>query len=163
MTLENGKNSQILTHNQYSFLRWRVALMELGLSSVNLSAARVPIPDYGCGPDPYQSIQVHDYLSVSFVRMDPYAKAASKKTIEVFQQYYPETLSRKFFVNVPVVMGWMFSAMKLLLSKETVKKFSVLSYGQQLAGELSQNVPAEYGGQGGELKDVAIELNYKDE
>ena len=147
--------------NVNSFLRWRVALMELGLSYINLSTARVPIPDYNCGPDLYQGIQVHDYLSVSFLRMDPYAKTASKKTIEVFQQYYPETLSHKFFINVPIVMGWMFNAMKLILSKETVKKFSVLSYGQQLATEIDQNVPIEYGGQGGRLKDVATQLKYK--
>lgn len=137
--------------------------MELGLrqSYLNLKNASKPIPDYNCGPDPYQGIQVHDYLSVSFLRMDPYAKAASKKTIEIFQQYYPEMLSRKFFVNVPVIMGWMFNAMKLVLAKETVKKFTVLSYGQQLAIELDENVPTEYGGNGGQLKDVGIQLHYK--
>ncbi len=135
--------------------------MELGLSHLDLSTATAPIPDYNCGPDPYQGIQVHDYLSVSFLRMDPYAKAASKKTIDVFQQFYPETLSRKFFVNVPVVMGWMFNAMKLVLAKETVKKFTVLSYGEQLATELSSNVPSEYGGAGGRLKDVGEQLNHR--
>ena len=134
--------------------------MELGLrqSHPNLKNACKPIPDYNCGSDPYQGIQVHDYLSVSFLRMDPYAKAASKKTIETFQQYYPEMLSRKFFVNVPVVMGWMFNAMKLILSRETVKKFTVLSYGQQLATELDENVPTEYGGKGGQLRDIGVQL-----
>ncbi|KAK3081316.1 Non-classical phosphatidylinositol transfer protein (PITP) [Coniosporium uncinatum] len=130
------------------FIRWRVALMELGLSKLNLYSATTPIPDFGQGPDPYQGIQVHDYLRVSFLRQDPLVKAASKKTIDLFGRVYPETLSRKFFVNVPVVMGWMFTAMKMVLSKETVKKFTVLSYGNQLSGELGQSVPKVYGGSG---------------
>ena len=66
------------------FLRWRVALMELGIEKLGLTSATKPIPDFGQGPDPYQGIQVHDYMSVSFLRQDPYVKAASKKTIEVF-------------------------------------------------------------------------------
>lgn len=125
--------------------------MELGLEKLKLSEATAPIPDYGKGADPYQGYQIHDYLNVSFIRMDPYAKAASKKTIETFSRYYPETLSRKFFVNVPVVMGWMFNAMKLVLPKETVRKFTVLSYGNELAKELGPEVPEAYGGKGGDL------------
>ncbi|KAI9661176.1 MAG: Non-classical phosphatidylinositol transfer protein (PITP) [Bathelium mastoideum] len=140
------------------FLRWRVALMELGIQKMNLRAAKTPIPDYGQGPDPYQGVQVHDYLNISFLRMDPHAKAASTKTIEVFKQYYPETLSRKFFVNVPRVMGWMFSAIRLVLSKETVQKFTVLTFGKDLAGELGENVPEQYGGNGGRLESVGETL-----
>ncbi|ORY14820.1 CRAL-TRIO domain-containing protein [Clohesyomyces aquaticus] len=136
------------------FLRWRVGLMERSVHKLGLSTGTRPIPDFGQGPDPYQGFQVHDYLQVSFLRMDPDAKAASKKTIETFQKYYPETLSRKFFVNVPLVMGWLFAAMKLFVAKETVKKFTVLSYGADLAGELGKGVPKEYGGEKGELKEV---------
>lgn len=140
------------------FIRWRVGLMELGISRLCLSSATRPIPNYGEGPDPYQGIQVHDHLNVSFLRMDPCAKAASKRTIELFQKYYPETLSRKFFVNVPVVMGWMFQAMRPFLAKETVKKFTVLSYGNQLANELGMGVPEVYGGKGGALETVGETL-----
>ena len=140
------------------FLRWRVGLMELGIQKMNLQAAKTPIPDFGKGPDPYQGVQVHDYMNVSFLKMDPFAKAASSKTIEVFKQYYPETLSRKFFVNVPRIMGWMFSAIRLVLSKETVQKFTVLTSGKDLAGELSDVVPEEYGGKGGNLEDVGQSL-----
>ncbi|KAF2262614.1 phosphatidylinositol transfer protein SFH5 [Lojkania enalia] len=140
------------------FLRWRVGLMERSVQKLGLETATQPIPDFGQGPDPYQGFQVHDYLQVSFIRMDPNAKAASKKTIETFQRYYPETLSRKFFVNVPVVMGWLFSAMKLFVAKETIKKFTVLSYGNQLAAELGPAVPNEYGGTLGELKEVGETL-----
>jgi len=132
--------------------------MELGVEKLGLDKATQPIPNFGEGPDPYQGIQIHDYLNASFLRMDPDAKAASKKTIETFQKYYPETLSRKFFVNVPVVMGWLFSAMKLFVAKETVKKFTVLSYGEQLANELGPEVPVVYGGKGDNLETVGETL-----
>lgn len=81
-------------------------------------------------------------------------KAASKKTIETLGRYYPETLSRKFFVNVPIVMGWFYQAVKLVVAKETVKKFTVLSYGNQLATELGPGIPTVYGGTSGELKEI---------
>lgn len=132
--------------------------MELGIEKLELAKATNPIPDFGEGPDPYQGIQIHDYLNVSFLQMDPDAKAASKKTIETLQSYYPETLSRKFFVNVPVIMGWLFSAMKLVVAKETVKKFTVLSYGNQLTKELGPGVPKAYGGEGEELENMAESL-----
>ena len=146
-----------------SFLRWRVGLMELGLEKLNLAAATKPIPDFGQGPDPYQGIQIHDYLSVSFLRQDPHVKAASKKTIDVFSSYYPETLSRKFFVNVPVLMGWVFAAFKLVLPKETIKKFTVLSYGNTLNAELGPGVPEAYGGKGGALATIGETLKENDD
>jgi hypothetical protein len=143
-----------------AFLRWRVGLMEKSIQKLNLSHATQPIPNYNEGPDPYQGFQVHDYLQVSFLRQDPLVKAATKKTIEVLGRYYPETLSRKFFVNVPVVMGWLFNATKLFIAKETVKKFTVLSYGNQLAGELGQSIPKEYGGTQGALSEVGEGMQF---
>lgn len=103
---------------------------------------------------------MHDYLQVSFLRQDPLVKAATKKTIEVLGRYYPETLSRKFFVNVPVVMGWLFNATKLFIAKETVKKFTVLSYGNQLATELGQSIPKEYGGTKNALAEVGEGMQF---
>ncbi|KAF1999985.1 CRAL/TRIO domain-containing protein [Amniculicola lignicola CBS 123094] len=133
------------------FLRWRVGLMERSVQRLGLGTATKPIPDYQVGPDPYKGFQVHDYLSVSFLRMDSATKAASKKTIEVFGRYYPETLDRKYFVNVPVIMGWLFAAMKLFVAKETQKKFTVLSYGNTLVTELGISLPTTYGGAAEEL------------
>ncbi|KAF2458033.1 phosphatidylinositol transfer protein SFH5 [Lineolata rhizophorae] len=157
---DSGNAKDVITYNNYgavkdfkvtfgdldAFIRWRVGLMELGLEKLDLAAAAAPIPDFGQGKDPYQGIQVHDYHDVSFLRPDPLVKSSSKKAIETFQKYYPETLGRKFFVNVPVIMGWFYSAMKLVLAKETVRKFTMLSYGNTLAAELGPNVPAAYGG-----------------
>lgn len=80
--------------------------MELTLAELNLNAATQPIPDYGQGPDPYQAIQVHDYLSVSFFRQPAEIKTSSSKIIDLFQKYYPETVSYKYFVNVPLIMQW---------------------------------------------------------
>jgi hypothetical protein len=152
----------IITDFMDSFLRWRVALMELLVTKLSLQTATEPIPDYGAGTDQYQGIQVHDYKSVSFLRMDPRAKAASKKTIEILGAHYPETLSRKLFVNVPLIMQWMFGAMKLIVSKETTHKFAVLSYGTHVAQELGdKTVPKEYGGEGGTLSDVGEQLMFK--
>lgn len=85
------------------FMRWRVALMELTIARLDIANATTPVPDYSKGPDPYQAVQIHDYLSVSFLRQAPEVKAASSKTIQLFQQVYPETMSKKFFVNVPIV------------------------------------------------------------
>lgn len=144
------------------FLRWRVGLMELGLARLDLSSATRPIPDYNDGPDPYQCIQVHDYLSVSFLRQNADAKAAAKKAIEIFQSYYPETLSQKLFVNVPIVMGWFYSAMTMVLSKETVKKFKVITYGKEVRTVLGPGVPAVYGGKGDSLDEMAETLKMND-
>lgn len=128
-----------------AFLRWRVGLMERSVDLLQLG-------DYtGDGViDTKQAIQVHDYLSVSFLRMHPSVKAGSRAIIDLMTKHYPESMRRKFFVNVPAVMGWMFSAMRLFLSKETVQKFTILGYGQYLAGELghADRLPKEYGGAG---------------
>jgi len=145
-----------------TFLRWRVGLMEKSVQALNLAAATQPIPDFGQGPDPYQGFQVHDYLQVSFLRRDPLVKTATSKTIEVLGKHYPETLSRKFFVNVPTVMGWVYTAVKLVVAKETAKKFTVLSSGNQLAAELGKGVPKEYGGDKGELQEVGEAVKFVD-
>lgn len=59
-----------------------------------------------------------------------------------------ETMSRKFFVSVPYIMSWVFTAMKIFISAETQKKFTVMSVATNLAGELGPGVPEAYGGKG---------------
>ncbi|KAI9805513.1 MAG: hypothetical protein M1825_000764 [Sarcosagium campestre] len=144
-----------------AFIRWRVALMERSLARLSLSTATLPIPDYGQGADPYQMVQVHDYLSVRFLRMDPTIRAASSRIIALFQAQYPELLSRKFFVNVPVVMGWVYAGMKVFMAKDTARKLSMLSYGEQLVRELGPGVPVEYGGKGPSLVDGGETVRFK--
>ncbi|APA05568.1 hypothetical protein SS1G_10044 [Sclerotinia sclerotiorum 1980 UF-70] len=164
-TSEGGK--EVITWNIYGavkdtkktfsdvpeFLRWRAALMELSIRELDLASATEKIPENG--PDPYRMIQVHDYLNVSFLRMDPGIRAASKETIQTFSMAYPELLKEKFFVNVPMVMGWVFTAMKIFLSADTIKKFHPLSYGSDLGAEIpgiAEKLPKEYGGKGEELE-----------
>lgn len=134
--------------------------MECSIELLDLASAKEPIPDWDLTKptvDPYQAMQVHDYLQVSFFRAPAEVKTASKKTIELFQKYYPELLEKKFFVNVPVIMGWVYNAMRLLIAKETFKKLTMLSYGAELAKQMgSDSIPADYGGKGRPLKDTAI-------
>ncbi|KAI9886839.1 MAG: Non-classical phosphatidylinositol transfer protein (PITP) [Watsoniomyces obsoletus] len=163
-----GISKQVVTWNIYGavkdnkktfgdiedFIRWRVALMERSIAHLELGSAIVPIPDYGAGSDPYQMVQIHDYLSVKFLRMDPTIRAASQRTIALFQAHYPELLSRKFFVNVPYVMSWIFAVMRLVVASETSRKLTMLSSGESVAYELGDAVPRTYGGQGEDLEKV---------
>jgi hypothetical protein len=139
------------------FVQWRAALMELAVQDLKMNDATEVI-DYD-GEDPYQMIQVHDYMNVKFFRMDPSVRAATKKVIEVFATAYPELLREKFFVNVPAIMGWMFTAMKFVLSRNTTRKFHPITNGVNLAREFSpliaEKIPKSYGGKGPELKEDA--------
>ncbi|GAQ08957.1 phosphatidylinositol transfer protein sfh5 [Aspergillus lentulus] len=142
------------------FVKWRVALMELAVKELKMAEATSVI-NYD-GEDPYQMIQVHDYLNVSFLRLNPAIKAATKKTIEVFTTAYPELLREKFFVNVPAIMGWMFAAMKVFLSKNTTRKFHPISNGANLAREfpsLKDQFPKVYGGSAPALQEGARTVN----
>ncbi|KAF9872210.1 cral trio domain protein [Colletotrichum karsti] len=147
------KDKQATFGNVDEFIKWRAALMELSVRKLNLDKVQTPIPEGG--EDPYQMIQVHDYLNVSFLRMDPAVKNASSQTIKIFAMAYPELLNHKYFVNIPALMGWVFKAMKVFLAPKTVSKFHPLGYGSELANEipsLKQSLPKEYGGSGENIK-----------
>ncbi|KAI2622444.1 CRAL/TRIO domain-containing protein [Hypoxylon sp. NC1633] len=143
--------------NLDEFINWRVALMELAVQELNLPTATKPITaDW----DPYKIFQVHDYKSISFLRQSPAVKSASTETIRVFATAYPELLKEKFFINVPVIMGFMYGIMKLFVAPKTIKKFHPMSNGGYLAKEftdskvpaLGEKLPTEYGGKGAALK-----------
>lgn len=137
--------------------------MELGVQKLNLPSITKPIEDGG--EDPYQMIQVHDYLSVSFFKMDPHVKTASQQIIKTFGMAYPELLAHKYFVNVPMVMGWMYAAMKLFLAPATLKKFHPMSSGKSLAAEMpeiAQDLPKEYGGGKGSLQETGEMIQMKE-
>ena len=61
--------------------------------------------------------------------------------------------SRKYFINVPTLLTWVFWLFKPLISAATLAKMSVVGSGARTIGaELSQVIPAEelpkkYGGQ----------------
>lgn len=129
--------------------------MEMAVAELNLQEATTMIPSEG--PDPYQMLQVHDYMNVSFLRMPSNLRAATKETISIFSMAYPELLKEKFFINVPFVMGWMYTALKLVLSPNTIRKFHVITSGANLAAEFpsfGNSLPEAYGGKGATLADV---------
>ncbi|CAD0096002.1 unnamed protein product [Aureobasidium vineae] len=135
--------------------------MELTIQSLSLSSTKIPIPDYTKGPDPHQALQIHDYLRVSFLRQPAEVKAASQKAIQLFSAHYPETLSKKYFVNVPLVMQWMFGAMQVFMAKETVQKMQWMSYGEELHKYVGKGVAKEYGGEGPGLEEAGVTPGYK--
>jgi len=92
-------------------------------------------------------VQVHDYAQTSLFSFSAITRRASKSTIQIFSDYYPELLATKFFVNVPRVLAWVFGAISNFLSKETVEKFVVLGDARDLSKwiELDQ-LPERYGG-----------------
>lgn len=137
--------------------------MELSVQKLKLNEVTALIPEGG--EDPYQMIQTHDYLNVSFFRMDPAVKAASKETIQTLSMAYPELLAHKYFVNVPFIMGWMFGAMKLFLAPATLRKFHPMTSGTTLASELPtivSSLPAEYGGKGPSVKEGGQQLLFSE-
>lgn len=75
-------------------------------------------------------------------------------------RFYPETVSYKYFVNVPLVMQWMMGAMKALMSKDSVQRMTWMTYGNQLHSYLGSDVPKEYGGNGPSLEESAITPRY---
>lgn len=149
----NVKSMDETFGNLEEFIEWRVALMELAMQELNIAGAVAPYL-ITADSDPYKIYQVHDYKSISFLRQSPLAKAAAKETISVFSTAYPELLKEKFFVNVPLVMGFMYGLMKLFVAPKTLKKFHPMSNGGALALEfgtsrvksLGDDLPKEYGG-----------------
>ncbi|KAJ2489167.1 Non-classical phosphatidylinositol transfer protein (PITP) [Coemansia sp. RSA 2050] len=96
------------------FLRWRVQLHERGMQGLDF----VNVADM---------IQVHDYDGVSVFGYDKVARAASKATVQLMSDNYPETLATKIFANVP---GWgetVFNVICRWLSDDTKRKFVVVS------------------------------------
>lgn len=120
-----------------NFLRWRIGLMERGLLLLDYT-----------DPDNRQMANVHDYTGVLLFRADKKQKESTKEIIEIFGAHYPELLSTKFFVGVPFYLAWVFSFLKTIgiVSKETLKKFNVIS-GTDLASEkVFPELPKFYGG-----------------
>lgn len=120
-----------------TFLRWRVGLMERSLVLLNFTDL-----------DNNKIAQVHDYKNVSMFRIDPGMKAATKEIITVFSDNYPELLSKKYFINVPLIMGWVFSFFKAtgLMSAETLKKFEMRNHGDLSDAFGKDNLPKDYNG-----------------
>lgn len=136
-----GKNNDLATafSDVQRFIRWRVALMEEGIKLVDFETVD-------------QMIQVHDYEGITLSSRTANSKAAASAISAIFQSHYPEFLARKFFVNVPSLMTWIFWLFKPVLSAATLAKMKVVGHGPSTIGkELlplvdDKELPAQYGG-----------------
>ncbi|RKP15260.1 CRAL-TRIO domain-containing protein, partial [Piptocephalis cylindrospora] len=102
------------------FVRWRVQLMELSMLQCDFLHAD-------------SLLMIHDYAGVSIFSYDRYAKAASKKTISILQDNYPECLAVKLFIHIP---WWGTSIYKLVsrwIPEATRKKISIVSTAETLS------------------------------
>ncbi|CAI5757423.1 unnamed protein product [Candida verbasci] len=119
------------------FLRWRIGLMEKSLQLIDFSS----VENNKIG-------QIHDYKNVSMFKIDPNMKVATKEIIEIFGNNYPELLSTKFFINVPLIMGWVFTFFKTIkvINEDTLKKFQVLNHGNLTESLNTEDLSKDYCG-----------------
>ncbi|KAI0925095.1 hypothetical protein AcW2_005784 [Taiwanofungus camphoratus] len=123
---------------------WRVAFMEKSIQLLDFENTD-------------QMIQVHDYQGVSMTSRDANSKAAASQATAIFQNYYPEFLSSKWFVNVPGLMAWIFWLFKPLIPAKTLAKFSMVGSGPQTIGNAllpiinAKELPKQYGGEAGDF------------
>ncbi|KAG2141237.1 CRAL-TRIO domain-containing protein [Suillus clintonianus] len=121
------------------FLRWRVAFMEESIALLDFETID-------------QMIQIHDYEGVGMSSRTPASKNAASEASSIFQGHYPEFLAKKFFVNVPSFLTWIFWIFKPLLSAATVAKMSVVGSGPKVIGSAllplipADQLPKRYGG-----------------
>ncbi|KAG6897825.1 hypothetical protein C0992_010630 [Termitomyces sp. T32_za158] len=135
-----GNNLTEVFSDTARFIRWRVALHEKSISLLDFTEID-------------QTVQIHDYLGVGLTSRDAKSKAAASEATNIFQSHYPELLYKKFFVNVPTLMNWIFWAFKPLLPAATLAKMSVVGTGHHALGKAllpvidAEELPKRYGGE----------------
>ncbi|KDR80634.1 hypothetical protein GALMADRAFT_240979 [Galerina marginata CBS 339.88] len=121
------------------FIRWRVALMEKSVAELDFVEVD-------------QMLQIHDYEGVSLTSRDANSKAAAAEATNIFQSHYPELLYKKFFVNIPTLLNWIFWAFKPLLSANTLAKMTVVGTSHHAIKKAllpyieEKELPKRYGG-----------------
>ncbi|KAG2150285.1 CRAL-TRIO domain-containing protein [Suillus bovinus] len=121
------------------FLRWRVAFMEESIALLDFETVD-------------QMIQIHDYEGVSMSSRTQASKNAASEASSIFQSHYPEFLAKKFFVNVPSFLTWIFWIFKPFIATATVAKMSVIGSGPNVIGTAllplipADQLPKRYGG-----------------
>jgi hypothetical protein len=127
-----------------AFIRWRFQLMERAIGQIDLED-----PD----PKAVETItQIHEYKGVSFFAVDSNVRTASKRIVQMFQDYYPEFLHVKLFLNIPTFLEFLYKLFSSLSSSKTRAKFRMLGPSNsktELQALLdNDNLPIEYGGTG---------------
>ncbi|KCV72755.1 hypothetical protein, variant [Fonticula alba] len=140
------------------FLRWRISLIERAMLMLDFqgdwSLVGADTCPHGLGThDTLMLTQVHDYEGVglfSSMGRDARIKALTKEVISLMSDHYPETLRRKFFINVPRLMAGLMSVFSAFTPAATKSKFIVASAGSAQSALFEHidptNVPVEYGG-----------------
>ncbi|KAF9269104.1 CRAL/TRIO domain-containing protein [Marasmius fiardii PR-910] len=134
-----NKDIQAVFGDVDRFLRWRVAFMEKGLEQLDFETVD-------------QMIQIHDYEGVSMTSRDANSKNAASQASSIFGAHYPELLYKKFFVNVPSYLTWIFWLFKPIIPAATLAKMSVVGTGSHAIGKAllphidANELPKRYGG-----------------
>ncbi|KAG5647504.1 hypothetical protein DXG03_009441 [Asterophora parasitica] len=158
-----GDNIAEVFSDTQRFIRWRVAFQEKSVALLDFNEID-------------QAVQIHDYLGVSLTSRDAKSKAAASEATAIFSSHYPELLVssprshviqqrihtylnrpgvqyRKFFVNVPTLMNWIFWIFKPLLPAATLAKMSVVGTGTHALKKAlvpfidAKELPKQYGGE----------------
>ncbi|MQL76449.1 hypothetical protein Taro_008856 [Colocasia esculenta] len=117
------------------FLRWRVQVMERGLSLLQFKPGGVN-----------SIIQVTDLKDMPKREL----RVASNQILSLFQDNYPEMVARKVFINVPWYFSMLYSMFSPFLTQRTKSKFVIAKEGH-VAETLykfirPEFVPLQYGG-----------------
>lgn len=110
-----------------------------------------------------------DHEGVGLRSQTANTKAAAAQATKIFQDYYPEFLVRvlnfscvsmmtlwkfkKFYINVPTFMTWIFWLFKPLISANTLAKLNVVGSGTATIGAAllpvidAKELPKRYGGE----------------
>ncbi|TFK51865.1 CRAL/TRIO domain-containing protein [Heliocybe sulcata] len=135
-----GGNTKEVFSDVQRFIRWRVQFMEKSVMLLDFENTD-------------QMIQVHDYEGVGLRSRDANSKNAASEATSIFGSHYPELLYKKFFVNVPSLMTWVFWLFKPLMSANTLAKMSVVGSGPHAIGKAllphidAKELPKRYGGE----------------
>ncbi|KAG6538286.1 hypothetical protein ZIOFF_003400 [Zingiber officinale] len=117
------------------FLRWRIQVMERGVRQLQLRPGGVNA-----------IIQVTDLRDMPKREL----RAASKHILSLFQDNYPEMVSRKVFVNVPWYFSMLYAVISPLLTDRTKSKFVIAGEGNVTETLYKfirpEFVPVQYGG-----------------
>lgn len=120
-----------------TFIRWRVQLMEKAIAKLDWEK------------DIETITQIHDYMGASFFPSSK-MRAVTKQIIDIFQNYYPEFLSQKLFVNVSGFLSTLYSLISTFVNRKTKSKFSMIAAGKTREALLEiieiQQLPSRYGG-----------------
>ena len=103
------------------------------------------------GPDPYQAVQIHDYLQVSFIH--PLLQSGPSQREQSSSSNTQSCLIRSTLSTC--LSSWVILyGYETLIARETLPRPQMLSYGVYPAKELrSKRALATYGGKGAQLPD----------